>query len=618
MAPGDVVPEHAKQHKPRERRQPRPSESDCEADGSFVFEANEAWKEFHNSLCQFYAAGELCDVTLKVGSRLIPCHKLVLACVIPYFRAMFLSKMAEAKQELIEIRDFDGDAIQDLVDFAYSSRLTLTVDNVQPLLYAACILQVELVARACCEYMKAHFQPSNCLAVRTFAESHNRVDLMGMADRYACEHFREVVECEDFPCVSPQHLCTLLSSSDLNIHSEAQVYNAAVKWLKANPQHHNVWLDQILSQVRLPLLPVDFLTGTVAKEEMIRANLKCRDLLDEARNYHLHLSNKMVPDFEYSIRTTPRKHTAGVLFCVGGRGGSGDPFRSIECYSISKNSWFFGPEMNSRRRHVGVISVGGKVYAVGGHDGSEHLGNMEVFDPLTNKWMMKASMNTKRQGSGTRGIALAALGGPIYAIGGLDDNSCFNDVERYDIESDHWSAVAPMNMPRGGVGSVALGSYVYAVGGNDGVASLSSVERFDPHLNKWSEVKEMGQRRAGNGVSELNGCLYVVGGFDDNSPLSSVERFDPRLHRWEYVAELTTPRGGVGVATIMGRVFAVGGHNGNIYLNTVEAFDPRMNRWELVGSVSHCRAGAGVAVCASHISQIRDVGQGSNNVVDCM
>ncbi|XP_062867666.1 kelch-like protein 8 isoform X3 [Trichomycterus rosablanca] len=645
MAPSDSAPEDAKQHKARTKPAPRTPDPECEADGSFVFEAHEAWKDFHNSLRRFYENGELCDVTLKVGTRLIPCHKLVLACVVPYFRAMFLSDMAEAKQELIEIRDFDGDAIQDLVRFAYSSRLTLTVENVQPLLYAACILQVELVARACCEYMKAHFHPSNCLAVRTFAESHHRVDLMDMADRYACEHFARVLESDDFTRVSPQHLTTLLNSAELDIHSETQVYEAAVKWLQANPQHHQLWLHQIMSQVRLPLLPVDFLTGTVAKEEMIKANLNCRDLLDEARNYHLHLSNKSVPDFEYSVRTTPRKHTAGengrarrghcsgsskstcryercgsdlrpdtgVLFCVGGRGGSGDPFRSIECYAISKNSWFLGPEMNSRRRHVGVISVGGKVYAVGGHDGSEHLGNMEVFDPLTNKWMMKASMNTKR-----RGIALATLGGPIYAIGGLDDNSCFSDVERYDIEADRWSAVAPMNTPRGGVGSVALGSYVYAVGGNDGVASLSSVEHFDPHLNKWSDVQEMGQRRAGNGVSELNGCLYVVGGFDDNSPLSSVECFDPRRNRWEYVSELTTPRGGVGVATVMGRVFAVGGHNGNIYLNTVEAFEPRMNRWELVGSVSHCRAGAGVAVCASHIGQIRDVGQGSNNVVDCM
>lgn len=43
----------------------------------------------------------------------------------------------------------------------------------------------------------------------------------------------------------------------------------------------------------------------------------------------------------------------------------------------------------------------GKVYAVGGHDGTEHLGNMEMFDPLTNKWMMKASMNTKRYADAT-------------------------------------------------------------------------------------------------------------------------------------------------------------------------------------------------------------------------
>ncbi|XP_067846481.1 kelch-like protein 8 isoform X3 [Heptranchias perlo] len=614
MASGDMIPEHLKHHQLKNRKLPNRSfDRDIEADGCFLFEADEAWKEYHHALYQFYEAKELCDVTLKVGPKLIPCHKLVLACVIPYFRAMFLSEMAEAKQDLIEIKDFDGDAMDDLIKFAYCSRITLTVDNVQPLLYAACILQVELVAKACCEYMKAHFHPSNCLAVRSFAESHNRVDLMGMADKYACEHFNEVVECEDFVNVSPKHLIALLSSSDLNVEKEKQVYNAAMKWLHTNPHHHTKWLDQVVAQVRLPLLTVDFLMGVVAKENIIKQNLKCRDLLDEARNYHLQLSNNPVPDFEYSIRTTPRKHTAGVLFCVGGRGGAGDPFRSIECYSISKNSWFFGPEMNSRRRHVGVISVDGKIYAVGGHDGNEHLGSMEVFDPLTNKWMMKASMNTKR-----RGISLASLGGPIYAIGGLDDHTCFSDVERYDIGSDLWSTVAAMNTPRGGVGSVALRNHVYAVGGNDGVVSLSSVERYDPYLDKWTEIKEMGQRRAGNGVGELNGCLYIVGGFDDNSPLSSVERFDPRTNKWEYVAELTTPRGGVGVATLMGKIFAVGGHNGNVYLNTVEAYDPVLNRWELVGSISHCRAGAGVAVCSCLVNQIRDVGQGSSNVVDCM
>lgn len=60
------------------------------------------------------------------------------------------------------------------------------------------------------------------------------------------------------------------------------------------------------------------MTGKVAKEEMIKGNLSCRDLLDEARNYHLHLSNKVVPDFEYSVRTIPRKHTAGRIYMLFG------------------------------------------------------------------------------------------------------------------------------------------------------------------------------------------------------------------------------------------------------------------------------------------------------------
>lgn len=66
MAPGDVVPE--KQPKSKEKRPGnRASKAEYEPDGSYVFEAREAWKDFHNSLKHFHEVGELCDVTLKVG-----------------------------------------------------------------------------------------------------------------------------------------------------------------------------------------------------------------------------------------------------------------------------------------------------------------------------------------------------------------------------------------------------------------------------------------------------------------------------------------------------------------------------------------------------------------------
>ena len=56
----------------------------------------------------------------------------------------------------------------------------------------------------------------------------------------------------------------------------------------------------------------------------------------------------------------------------------------------------------------------------------------------------------------SRGIALAHLNGPVYAVGGLDDTACFNTVERYDAESNCWTTVQSMNSARGGVAVTAF------------------------------------------------------------------------------------------------------------------------------------------------------------------
>ena len=51
---------------------------------------------------------------------------------------------------------------------------------------------------------------------------------------------------------------------------------------------------------------------------------------------------------------------------------------------------------------------------------------------------------------------MGCLGGPLYAVGGLDDSTCFDTVERYDIEHNTWSTVASMSTARGGVAVAAL------------------------------------------------------------------------------------------------------------------------------------------------------------------
>ena len=41
--------------------------------------------------------------------------------------------------------------------------------------------------------------------------------------------------------------------------------------------------------------------------------------------------------------------------------------------------------MSCARGGVGVASLGGKIYAVGGHDGTNYLNSVEAYDPLMDR-----------------------------------------------------------------------------------------------------------------------------------------------------------------------------------------------------------------------------------------
>lgn len=567
----------------------------------------------------------MCDVEIEVDGQVFLAHGYVLAAAIPYFHSMFASDMMEAHQKRIVIKDLPVSAFKELLNYAYTSKIRINGDNVQQLLYAASILQMDAVCGACQKFLTQYLTTSNCLSIRHFAEQHNCVSLMSSVDEFTMEHFPELRLLHEFLQIPSNHLIDLLKSSDLMVNNEIEVFETVMQWVEENVVERKKLLPELLNLVRLPELPAAFLLDVVKCHKLITDSSKCCEIVADAvaevlrsrisevvltksvcftteRGDEPLQSDLFAPRLHCSsnwAHCRPRKSAAGVVFCVGGRGTSGDPFRSVEAYNWRKDKWFAVSDMNTRRRHVGVVSASGKLYAIGGHDGSNHLDTAECFDPATNMWHNVASMVTRR-----RGIAVGTLVGAIYAVGGLDDTACFQTVERYDIEADKWSAVASMNVQRGGVGVAALGRYLYAVGGNDGTSSLDSCERYDPVLNKWVLVASMQHRRAGAGVTVLGGCLYAIGGFDDNAPLPSFERYDPSSDKWELLSQMSCPRGGVGVAAMGGRIYAVGGHDGVRYLNSVEAYDPLLDQWFPVATISTCRAGAGVAWADCHVDTL--------------
>lgn len=80
------------------------------------------------------------------------------------------------------------------------------------------------------------------------------------------------------------------------------------------------------------------------------------------------------------------------------------------------------------------VSLSGKLFVVGGFDGSHALRCVEMYDPARNEWRMLGSMNSPRSNAGA-----AVLGDIIYAIGGFDGNDFLNSIEAYNPKTDEWS-----------------------------------------------------------------------------------------------------------------------------------------------------------------------------------
>jgi len=52
--------------------------------------------------------------------------------------------------------------------------------------------------------------------------------------------------------------------------------------------------------------------------------------------------------------------------------------------------------MSTVRQEFGLAAVRGKLFAVGGYDGSDRQATAEAFDPQTNRWEAAAPMSGPR------------------------------------------------------------------------------------------------------------------------------------------------------------------------------------------------------------------------------
>uniref|UniRef100_A0A8C2XY76 BTB domain-containing protein n=1 Tax=Capra hircus TaxID=9925 RepID=A0A8C2XY76_CAPHI len=215
-------------------------------------------KSILNSMNSLRKSNTLCDVTLRVEveQKDFPAHRIVLAACSDYFCAMFTSELSEKGKPYVDIQGLTASTMEILLDFVYTETVHVTVENVQELLPAACLLQLKGVKQACCEFLESQLDPSNCLGIRDFAETHNCVDLMQAAEVFSQKHFPEVVQHEEFILLSQGEVEKLIKCDEIQVPTYFR--NDQKKF--RNGENSELKPDLCLMYVRMPLLTPRYIT----------------------------------------------------------------------------------------------------------------------------------------------------------------------------------------------------------------------------------------------------------------------------------------------------------------------------------------------------------------------
>ncbi|RDD39942.1 Kelch-like protein 18 [Trichoplax sp. H2] len=556
----------------------------------WIIRSSTSYNESFGVFSSLRQSGVLCDVIIVVENSKIPAHRLVLASYSPYFYSMFTSNMIEATQQEITIGNIDATAAEKLIEFAYGGQIYLHKNNVQSLFTASDLLQIDLVKEACRNFIIKQMDASNCLGIRAFADTYSSEELVLSANQFINRSFAEVSHSDEYLSLSVKQVQELLLRDQLNVASEELIFEALIAWTRYRLAERKQYFSYLLKFVRLPLLSPQYLAEKVANVDLIRKNIECRDLVDEAKDAYL-IPSKRLSIESYKIKPRCFTEELGYMYAVGGLAANGNSVNAVEYYDNVRDEWFPAPSLQSMRSRLGVTALCNCIYAIGGVDGTERLSTVERLDISHQQasWEYQTSMRVHRSALGAVNIQ-----GSIYAVGGYDGTASLNSVERYEFGKDTWNYVAPMTTCRSAAGVASLGGRIYALGGHDGLSIFNTVEFFDLREAYWRHMVPMATKRCRHGVATLENKIYVCGGYDGRSFLNTVECFDPIADKWTFVAPMSIRRSRVAMVALGGVLFVVGGYNGFCNLRSVECYDPKTNKWSYVSDMSQHEGGVGI------------------------
>lgn len=233
--------------------------------------------------------------------------------------------------------------------------------------------------------------------------------------------------------------------------------------------------------------------------------------------------------------------------------------------------WYEGEPMPTARAGLAVVALRGRIYAIGGFDGVNWLGTVEAYDPAADTWETRSPMPTPRDA-----MAAVAFGGHIHVLGGNTPNGPTAAHEIYDPAADAWTTGPALPAPaRFYARAAATLGRIWVVGGYSGTAALAEMWSWYTGASTWRREAALPAQRYLHGLAALGHRLFAVGGA--TPPSRQVYAFDPVRGLWQAERDLPEAAQDVTATPLAARLHVLGGSG---YATRHYSYDPEKLRWE--------------------------------------
>ncbi|XP_077292532.1 kelch-like protein 15 [Arctopsyche grandis] len=510
---------------------------------------------FYHMQCMriFFTLGMYYDIELIIRDKRYKTHKSILHAASLLFRTKLNQNMRELVMDCKGIHD---ESIAKAFEFLYKGTVELRQEQIANVIKLAEMWQIDELKKYCYSYLE-----TVCRTNRKVSQKNEKID------DYLLDNFLKITKHQTFLNMSADDVKRLLSSDDLQVSSEEQVFEGLSQWVKHDFINRKNHLYSLMKCIRFPLCSVSFLLEEVMS--LCCESVKGCQLLLVALNWHeMPQKRSNLP----LMNSKPRNKNKQVLII----GQSFGDLLTIDAYNLKSKSWTDYPTMDLKIESFSTAVFKNNILMFGGRNSVKETHDKAYsFDLNTKALKHLAPMKYKRSES-----TAAVVNGRTFVMGGYCDEDELNAVEEYDYVENSWKNVAYMKCKRYNHASVVYKENIYVFGGMDDRGCLNSVEVFNIKKNQWKILSPMKWKRRSAAAVVVDDYIYCIGGYGDSS-LNNVERYHAESDSWTEVSDLLVEDFGQSAICHDGKIICFGGY----CYRSVQEYDPAKDQWRIINKM---------------------------------